>query len=1290
MMFPDNVWKRFALVACLFCIIETITAQSVKKVEKKYPGILWEITGKGMKKPSYLMGTMHVSNKMVFNLGDSFYHAIEHSDYVGLELDPGYWQEYFSKNNRGNMGGSNLFESLYRRFQGGTSSGSLTKDMFAIDAYEKDIERAITMEPTIINSLLYRKSQNGQEYEEDTYLDMYLYQICKKLNKQIVGLEIMETSERMSKQASLALEDTRSRNTRNSYDDDDDGTMSIEDAYKTGDLDMLDSIEHRQMPNQKFRTIFIDDRNAIQAASIDSVIRLGHSIFAGVGAAHLPGSKGVIEDLRKLGYKMRPVKLSNRNSLEKDRIDKLHYPVQFASRYTADSVIKADIPGNWYRFRSGSNLLQYSDLANGSYYILTRVPTDALYWGHSQAEVLRKVDSVLYENIPGKILSKTSITNSGYTGYDISNRTRRGDRQRYQIFVTPFEVIIAKMSGSNDYVATGTEANTFFNSIRIKPLEKGTPVIFEPAWGAFSLKLPHQPYIINRISGNALRPYRYEATDVKTGIDYCIMKATRQRTGVLEEDTFELNLLSESYASSKMVEKETGKKFLTVGGYPAMDATYQLKDNRFSAVRYVIQGPHYYAVVAQQKGKAFTTTPDALAFFRIQPFQYSTASLQTDSIFGFRFQSPVKLDSDDGTAEDIAMLTAALPEKMAALTDVFRSFFSQSLSHDSTGENISISGVKFPPYTYVPDSSSLQNLFAANSDSDFVVRNSNTSIQNGWQVKESWYGDTGSSRVLHTKSFYRQGVVAGLTYYSDTLTGESSFAKAVFNSFAPADTIKSSNPFEPKGTLFFKEYASSDSSTKARAVNSLSAVTFTKTDLPALKQTLAALKWDQPNYLSVKKRFIAAIGGIKEKEATEYLKELYVQANDTAMYQQQILYSLLNQRTLASFKAFEELITSNPPVALENDDRNDDDAANMLDLGNMIAKMLRRSGNGSAALNAVEDESKDWYQLTDTMQLTQKILPGLLNLMSLNDYQTKMENLVNEMADSGYLQAADLQSFYTKFLLEAKQEYKKALAEEGASAMKKKAAALKKKDDDEEEDNRSSYSYYGKRYGGGTDGGHTNLYDKLVILTPFYDKQQSVKDLFQQAFTLKDDEHLYQLTKLLIRKGINAYPDTLLHHFAADPAYRSRLYEFLYDQNKLKLFPATHSTPLELAQSRFHSANLSASDTMAYVAKKPFTLWKTSGEVYFFKYKAKKAENWKWGLVEMVPSKEKAGQWDMSYDQLDDATSKKLDIEKTLEEQIATLLKEKLNARHASAYQFYNEEDYSRYIYDQVSRYGGD
>src|SRR3954468_1649078 len=65
--------------------------------QKKYPSLFWEISGNGLSKPSYLFGTMHVSNKMVFHLSDSFYNAIKNTDAVALELNPDLWQHQMVK-----------------------------------------------------------------------------------------------------------------------------------------------------------------------------------------------------------------------------------------------------------------------------------------------------------------------------------------------------------------------------------------------------------------------------------------------------------------------------------------------------------------------------------------------------------------------------------------------------------------------------------------------------------------------------------------------------------------------------------------------------------------------------------------------------------------------------------------------------------------------------------------------------------------------------------------------------------------------------------------------------------------------------------------------------------------------------------------------------------------------------------------------------------------------------------------------------------------------------------------
>ena len=88
--------KSYILVVLLVFVSLTNQAQA-PGLSQKYPSLLWEITGNGMKKPSYLFGTMHVSSKLAFHLADSFYLGIRSADMVALETNPESWQEDMSK-----------------------------------------------------------------------------------------------------------------------------------------------------------------------------------------------------------------------------------------------------------------------------------------------------------------------------------------------------------------------------------------------------------------------------------------------------------------------------------------------------------------------------------------------------------------------------------------------------------------------------------------------------------------------------------------------------------------------------------------------------------------------------------------------------------------------------------------------------------------------------------------------------------------------------------------------------------------------------------------------------------------------------------------------------------------------------------------------------------------------------------------------------------------------------------------------------------------------------------------
>ena len=459
----------------LLAMIPLVNLAQDRPKAKNYPSLLWEITGNGLKRPSYLFGTMHVSSKIAFHLADSFYVGIRNADVVALETNPESWQEDMSKYDvEINQPQASRFANLNL-----APNDYLTQNTLKFYKYDKKIERALYSSPSAINNLLYRSyGSETSDFEEDTYLDMYIYQCGKKWGKKVAGVEKYGESMKFMQEAYRDAAKDRFKRERN-YDVDEDYSASkLQEAYRKGNLDLLDSINKLNSFSAAFDEKFLYQRNEIQAESIDSILRSRSTLFVGVGAAHLPGNRGVIELLRRKGYRLRPVKMGERDSRHKEDIEKVRVPVSFNTETAVDGLYKVDIPGRFYKFGEDGALdqHQYADMANGSYYMVTRIMTNAWMWGHTMEDVYKKIDSLLYENIPGKIISKTAITRNGYRGLDIINRTRRGDIQRYNIFITPFEILFFKMGGTGNMFAMVKRQRNFlvvFASRILNPPQNG-------------------------------------------------------------------------------------------------------------------------------------------------------------------------------------------------------------------------------------------------------------------------------------------------------------------------------------------------------------------------------------------------------------------------------------------------------------------------------------------------------------------------------------------------------------------------------------------------------------------------------------------------------------------------------------------------------------------------------------------------------------------------------------------------------------------------------------------------
>lgn len=1187
--------KRITLFFLFLVSFYAVQSQPGKP-PRKYPSILWEITGNGMKKPSYLIGTMHVSSKIAFNLPDSFYIAVRSAQMVALETNPETWQEDMSKYDLGESG-----------YGDGTDASSpaeyLTLSTLKFFKYDNKIERGLFSSPSTINNLLYRSyGQQSADFEEDTYLDMYIYQCGKKWGKKVSGVEEYGESMRLMAEAYKDAAKEKNRKER-SYDDmaEEYSADKLQEAYRKGDLDLLDSINQYNSFSAAFDEKFLYRRNEIQASSIDSILRSGTILFVGVGAAHLPGDRGVIEMLRAKGYKLRPVKMGERASKEKDGVDKLRVPVSFKTAVAADGFYKVDIPGKFYK--SGDDMAldqqQYADMANGSYYMVTRIMTNAWMWNHQPDDVLRKVDSLLYENVPGKILTKTPIIKNGYKGYDIVNRTRRGDMQRYNIFVTPFEVLFFKMSGNGDYVKGGEEAKKFFGSIQLKEYTNGGTESgwkkYSPVTGGFAVDFPHLPYQGNDGS------WIWDAVDKTNGSQFRLVRTDIHHFGFAEEDTFDLGLMEESFMASEFIDSALQRKQTQYKGYPALDAKYRDKQGGLFTVRYILQGPHYYTLVAHGKQEV----PEMQRFlnsFEIKPLVYAAAKAERDTSLYFSVQTPVfpvsakiKLDmprysgmggygnEEEEETEDQLLESGAYRNKIIA--------------NDSTGEKIYVSFYKSSRYHYTKDSSRLYSDSAMRymNDSTWIIKKYSRKVMpDNRYIWDMQVTDTGSSRSFWYKVYYKDGVTFSLTSQSDTLTPPSDFIRQFYESFTPADTLKGVNPFAKKSVQFFEDLGNSDSVIHKKALSHIQDIYLDSSDFGLLRKAIESRNWKEKKYLNTKKQLIYKLGQIKTPAAADYLKDLYYNLGDTVQLVYPVLEALLTHKTPYAFNLFRTIIATEPPV-LEKSGKFD---------YAMATYALRGYGLGNYSIN--NDDFMD--ELADSLPLTRTILPDILPLLNLDDYKSPVMSLLGKMADSNQLKPSEYVMYYNKFLLEAKQELKK-------QSVAEKKLAIQRAEESKEEKKNNRYADDEEE-----DEGNEDLSQYATLLIPFWDSHPAVSPLISQMLSSNDKKLKYNTLIQLLKKN-RPYPDTLLRYFAGLDEYRYTLYTDLRDMKKTDKFPAMYNNHLDLGRSALLAEQkYSKPDSVVYADRVQVDYKDKKGYLYFFTYKTKKDDlSWKLAVVGLVP-----------------------------------------------------------------------
>jgi len=422
---------------------------------------------------------------------------------------------------------------------------------------------------------------------------------------------------------------------------------------------------------------------------------------------------------------------------------------------------------------------------------------------------------------------------------------------------------------------------------------------------------------------------------------------------------------------------------------------------------------------------------------------------------------------------------------------------------------------------------------------------------------------------------------------------------------------------------------------------------------------------------------IGKLDDITTREATDYLKSLYYAAGDTIELQYSILEMLLQQKTNYSYTVFRDIITNEPPV---------------LNVGNSH----KWSGSSPLIPNVASSRSIDidnnsfLDELYDSLKLTRTIFPDLLPLVNLDDYKYTIMQLTAKMADKKLVTAKDYEIYFSKFLLEAKQELKK-------QSIAEKRRAITKAEKAKETNKPAIISYEEESKDFGND--RLNLYTALLL--PFLESKPTVKPLIDQLLSSTDKKLKYRTLLALIRTE-KPYPDTLLNYFAKLDDYRYDLYSDLKEMDKATKFPGKYNNQTDLAKSRLlDEKSYGAPDSLVFIDKLPATVKNKKGFIFFYKYKLKKDDaGWKLATVGLVPENPAQFEFDEDddndsdeYSLLDEAASRnrydftgfrdtRLKIDQPVEDQLRKELKRMVYSKRKSAKEFYEKE--SNESYDAV------
>lgn len=283
---------KLGLAALLSVNFMTVQAQNMNTGNDN--SLLWEVSGNGLSKPSYIAGTFHILCNRDFDIKPKVWNALNQSENFVTEIN------YTDQNEMASI--QKMMNADKKISEQLTPEEAKDLDRILAD-YGTTLKNVDSHSSAALYSLLATKAVPCPQNEVKMY-EIELLKTALKNKKTVNGLEKVDDQTYAISQAYDLKESILQLKQGNQYAV---VVKKMAEAFKNEDLKQLDTlIKDPKFMNKRQEKLVLTDRNRNWAEKMPEIMKKQSSFFA-VGSGHLWGDNGLINLLKSKGYTVKPV-----------------------------------------------------------------------------------------------------------------------------------------------------------------------------------------------------------------------------------------------------------------------------------------------------------------------------------------------------------------------------------------------------------------------------------------------------------------------------------------------------------------------------------------------------------------------------------------------------------------------------------------------------------------------------------------------------------------------------------------------------------------------------------------------------------------------------------------------------------------------------------------------------------------------------------------------------------------------------------------------------------------------